>query len=88
MALDISFRFDQEYLFLILTQFRHLSQLTINVKMTSSKMILTNEFSDRFFFDRHVLQNQVVFVQPEISSVTYLSKYNITTIELTKRLPP
>ena len=88
MALDISFRFDQEYLFLILTQFRHLSQLTINVKMTSSKMILTNEFSDRFFFDRYVLQNQVVLLQPEISSVTYLSKYNITTIELTKRLPP
>jgi hypothetical protein len=88
MGLDISFRFDQEYLFLIITQFKHLSQLTVNVKMTSTKMILTNEFRDRFFFDRYVLQNQVVLVQPEISSVNYLSKYNITTIELTKTLPP
>lgn len=88
MALDISFRFVQEYLFLILTQFKHLSQLTMNVKMTSSKMILTNEFRDRFFFDRYVLQNQVVQVQPEISLVTYLTKYNITTIDLTKVMPP
>ena len=60
----------------------------MNVKMTSSKMILTNEFRDRFFFDRYILQNQVVLVQPEISSVAYLSKYNITTIELTKVMPP
>jgi hypothetical protein len=88
VALDISFRFVQEYLFLILTQFKHLSQLTMNVKMTSSKMILTNEFRDRFFFDRYVLQNQVVQVQPEISLVTYLTKYNITTIDLTKVMPP
>lgn len=56
--------------------------------MTSSKMILTNEFRDRFFFDRYVLQNQVVQVQPEISLVTYLTKYNITTIDLTKVMPP
>jgi len=40
--------------------------LTMNLKLTTDKCILTNEFNDRFIFERFILSKERLYVRPMI----------------------
>jgi hypothetical protein len=85
MGVDLQFSFDEQDIFF--NEIKEISSLTFNLRIHCELAIVAMQNIDRFFFDTHHLNNQIINLKPHISNVMYIEKTNITVIELSRVLP-